>query len=254
MSKSYKIALIIIFILCLIVIKISFSFLFIDNKNKTITTNTTNEKRMPFVIPSGQQLVAFTLEGNAKSIEILVPSEFKIATAQSEIATRNHFLDTINSNPKKGTRHCEWMVFDWTSPEKSPWLQVVSLGSLIKFQGKFSKSDWNKCKETFIARQDDNLKETVMKYMKGIQQAENSSANIAKAQITDHFSSDSNSLSCLVELEFDNEFGHYNGWSAMKMIYTENSIATFYVFISKDYPDALIVLRDLVKRISVFTP
>jgi hypothetical protein len=142
------------------------------------------------------------------------------------------------------------MVYDWSEPEKMPWLMVASIGGLIKHQGAIHQSEWNRCKAEMVSLQDKNLAASIAAVEKRIRDGAKIDYEITKRQVTDLFFSDSNSVTCVVDFAIDTEFGPIDGWGAMKLLYTDKSIATVYVYVPKAHPDALGVLQGLVQRIS----
>jgi len=201
-------------------------------------------------VPARQQSVSLKLEGKPKAIALFVPAEFKTPSTQSEVAARDRQLTALNSNPGRRTRYSDWMVYDWNTPEKMPWLMVASIGGLIKHQGMIPPSEWNRCKAEMVSLQGKNLEASISAVEKRIRDGAKVDYEITKRQVTDLFFSDPNSVTCVVDFVGDTEFGPIDGWGAMKVLYTDRSVATVYVYVPKAYPDALGVLHSLVQRVS----
>jgi hypothetical protein len=215
------------------------------------TSQTVGETEPPNAIPTRQQLVALKLESKTEPIELLVPSEFKTASTLSETSVRDNQLAALNSNPGRRTLYRDWMVYDWNAPEKMPWLMVASIGGLIERQGRIPQDEWNRLKTEMLSLQRKNLEGTIAVVERRIRDGAALNYEIAKRQVTDLFVSDSSSVTCVVDFVTETEFGSIDAWGAMKMVYTDRSVATVYVYVPKDHPDSLGVLQGLVQRVSV---
>jgi len=142
------------------------------------------------------------------------------------------------------------MVADWGTPEKMPWLMVASMGGLIKHQGKLPESEWKRFKAELLSLQGQNLEKSISAIEKRLRAGARVDYELTKRQITDLFVSDSSSVTCVVDFVAETEFGPIDAWGAMKLLYTDHSIVTVYVYVSKEHPNALGVLQGLAQRVS----
>ena len=145
---------------------------------------------------------------------------------------------------------CDWMVYDWKTPYKMPWLKVASIGGLIRHQGRIPETEWNRLKREALSLQSQDLENSIAAVEKRLRDGANLNYEIMKREITELSASDSNSATIITDLLVESEFGRFDAWCVLKLIYTDRSIAAIYVYVPKEYPDALAVLRGLAQRVS----
>ena len=121
---------------------------------------------------------------------------------------------------------------------------------LIRHQGRISATEWNTFKIEALSLQSQDFENIVAAGEKRLLDGAKVDLEIKKRQLTDKFASNANSFTYVIDLAFDSEFGPVDAWCATKLLYTDRSIAKIYVYVPKDYPDALEVLHDLAQRIS----
>ena len=142
------------------------------------------------------------------------------------------------------------MVYDWNAPKNMPWLMVASIGGLIGRQGTISEAEWNRFKTEALSLQRQDLENGIAAVERRIRDGAKLNYEIMKRKITEMFVSDSDSVTFMIDLAVETEFGSMDVWCTSKLLYTDRSIVTVYLFVPKKYPDALRVLKSLAQGVS----
>lgn len=214
----------------------------------------------PLLIKAGQltgdtATYSVEIKGCPSKLSLSIPKEFVVASTPSAIELRTSMLSALNrpfvGQPyaKAKAHTAEIFMIAWDSESSLPRIQILSLGSVQKHQGRITPDSWAEAKKAIIKV---NKAERNRRFQKLKQHYEGLGGTVDTMWF-EPYEEDNKTIvvKTIGSIKFHDNEEELKYISGGKVVYVKNCIASVVLYIDLDTPDVFTILDGYMELISI---
>ena len=179
-----------------------------------------------------------------------IPKPFRPASSEYERKLEKAIIDTHHLNRASKARYSRVFMQDW-SPDKLNKISFASLGSLLKHQGKISKSSWESLRDSTFNFNKSPYKEFAQAKQEEYAKGSPTSLKLVKMGEIKKFVADHNKAVMLQSIEAITNGKRKKAKAGVIYFYSKSCIATAYLSIEDKGPQSMDLLLSYIHDFNV---